>query len=302
MNRLTSVGLDHLAIDLHGADLSPKKVMEQVAKTLTLVRDAIKPSVDGVHGAFTDRRSRLNQHDERVHRIHQPTGLSVFQMQGHILRLPPSANSPIRWRGPELASITSDKAKEIRDLLGEASGFSSLFNLTDSSPWCGIKLPNTQSAQKALDVICRLAHEELPPLIEALGRVAQNAGLRTAATMAEAGQLVAMAASSNQILSKYQGTIFPEAASLLQSMALGQAKGLKGLWVRITNGRYKQAMKKALLLRTSGKASKSQIWNDVDLAARVIEFWQRGLLANLYLSLSRAWICASNYANARRNP
>ncbi|MGH7194498.1 MAG: AAA domain-containing protein, partial [Candidatus Saccharimonadales bacterium] len=110
MNRLVSVGLDHLAIDLHGADLSPKKVMEQVAKTLTLVRNAVEPSVDGVHGAFTERRNRLNQHDERVHKIHQPTGLSVFQMQGIILRLPPSACSPLRWRGPELAAITLDRA------------------------------------------------------------------------------------------------------------------------------------------------------------------------------------------------
>jgi hypothetical protein len=34
MNRLTSVGLDNLAIDLHGAEQTPKKVMEHVAKTL----------------------------------------------------------------------------------------------------------------------------------------------------------------------------------------------------------------------------------------------------------------------------
>jgi primosomal protein N' len=35
MNRLTAVGLDHLAIDLHGAEQTPKKVMERVARTLT---------------------------------------------------------------------------------------------------------------------------------------------------------------------------------------------------------------------------------------------------------------------------
>ena len=274
MNRLESVGLDHLAIDLHGADLSPKKVMEQVAKTLTLVRDAIEPSIDGVHGAFAERRNRLNQHDERVHKIHQPTGLSVFQMQGLILRLPPSASSSLRWRGTELAAITSDKAKEIRDLLGEASGFASLFNLTDPSPWCGIDLPDAQSAQKTLDLVCRLAHEELPPLIASLAEIARHAGLRTAATIDEATQLVAKAASANEILSQYQEVIFREAKSLVQSMAPGHVKGLKGIWVRMTDRHYKRAATQALLMRSTGKAPKAQIWNEVNLAAGVFEFWQ----------------------------
>jgi predicted ATP-dependent serine protease len=31
--RLEEVGLGHLAIDLHGADLSPKKVMEQISQS-----------------------------------------------------------------------------------------------------------------------------------------------------------------------------------------------------------------------------------------------------------------------------
>src|SRR4029077_7019709 len=40
-NRLDAVGLGYLAIDLHGADLSPKKVMQQVANTLAAVRSAV---------------------------------------------------------------------------------------------------------------------------------------------------------------------------------------------------------------------------------------------------------------------
>jgi hypothetical protein len=42
--RLEEVGLGHLAIDLHGADLSPKKVMQQVAHTLEVVRTGELPT------------------------------------------------------------------------------------------------------------------------------------------------------------------------------------------------------------------------------------------------------------------
>jgi hypothetical protein len=44
MSRLAAVGLDHLAIDLHGAEQTPKKVMERVARTLTTVREAGRPA------------------------------------------------------------------------------------------------------------------------------------------------------------------------------------------------------------------------------------------------------------------
>jgi hypothetical protein len=57
--RLEEVGLGHLAIVLHGADLSPKKVMQQVAHTLEVVRAAVPVDCQGVHSQLVDRRNRL---------------------------------------------------------------------------------------------------------------------------------------------------------------------------------------------------------------------------------------------------
>ena len=233
--------------------------MEQVAKTLALVRDAVTPAVDGTHGAFVERRDRLNQHDERVHKIQAPAGLSVYQIQGLLLRLPSGATSAIRWRGPELTAITSEKAREIRDLLGEASGFASLFNFTDPSPWCGLDLPNAQLAQKTLDLASRLAHEQLPSLILSLAQVAGDSKLRVPINMTEAADLLDTALSANKILSQYQSDIFREAKSLVRDMTLGHAVGgLKGIWARITVGAYKQALKRARTLRTGGKHPKDK--------------------------------------------
>jgi hypothetical protein len=87
MNRLTAVGLDHLAIDLHGAEQTPKKVMERVARTLTTVREAGKPEAEDIHEQFLDRRSRLNQHDATMHKVHAPADLTIFAMQGALLKM-----------------------------------------------------------------------------------------------------------------------------------------------------------------------------------------------------------------------
>jgi hypothetical protein len=304
MNRLVSVGLDHLAIDLHGADLAPKKVMEQVAKTLTLVRDAVSPSVDGTHGAFVDRRDRLNQHDERVHKIQAPAGLSVFEIQGLLLRLPPCAESPIRWRDSELAAITAARAIEIRDLLGEASGFGSLFNFTDQSLWCGLNLPDAESAQKTLDLVCHLAHEEIPPLVRSLAEIAVASELRAPTNMAEATELLPKAASANEILSLYQAGIFRDAKSLEREMAPGHVGGFKGVWARITNGSYKHALRQARLLRIGGKASKAQVWEEVRAAASVFAYWQAlsggDVLPRAVEGVDSAWQLCDQVLNSMR--
>jgi hypothetical protein len=85
--RLEEVGLGHLAIDLHGADLSPKKVMLQVAHTLEVVRSSAPVNCQQVHAQLVDRRGRLNSHVERMHCHREPTGMSVYEMQGLLLRL-----------------------------------------------------------------------------------------------------------------------------------------------------------------------------------------------------------------------
>jgi hypothetical protein len=84
---ISEVGLGHLAIDLHGADLSPKKVMLQVAHTLEVVRSSVPVNCQKVHAQLVDRRGRLNSHVERMHCHREPTGMSVYEMQGLLLRL-----------------------------------------------------------------------------------------------------------------------------------------------------------------------------------------------------------------------
>lgn len=273
MNRLSAVGLDHLAIDLHGADLAPKKVMENIARTLNLVRDAAIPAADEVHSVFVDRRSRLNQHNERMHRPHAPTGLTIYQMQGLLLRLPCEVISPIRWRASDLTSITSDRAKQVRDLLAEATGFEALINRSDPSPWCGVELRDAKASQNALDLVGRLAHEELPTLTATLEGIAAKSKLRMPRTLKEAAFEVEKLAESNAILSRYRSNIFNEARALADVVAPGCAGGFRGLWCRLTKGAYKAARKRASSLRTSGKASGKQICEELETAARAQEFW-----------------------------
>ena len=103
--RLEEVGLGHLAIVLHGADLCPKRVMQQIGHTLEVVRAAVPVDCQGVHSQLVDRRNRLNVHVARMHTLREPTQKIVYEMQGTILRLSRSVNSSSRWRGTELSRL-----------------------------------------------------------------------------------------------------------------------------------------------------------------------------------------------------
>jgi very-short-patch-repair endonuclease len=275
MNRLTSVGLDHLAIDLHGAEQAPKKVMEQVAKTLNIVRDAALPNTDGVHSDFSDRREKLNKHDERLHKVHAPLGLSVYQMQGVLLRLSARISSSVRWRGAELDSVTGERAKQIKELLVEAAGFESLVNRSDPSPWCGIELDNAQSAQNALDAVTRIAQDFIPQFVESLRRISEALDLRNPSSMMEAEEFLTLVRQSNSTLSDYSPDVFRESESLAASLAPGWTGGLKGIWVRLVDGSYKSAFKRAVALRTAGSISGKQVFEEVSYAAGIWKAWQK---------------------------
>jgi len=299
MNRLTSVGLDHLAIDLHGAEQTPKKVMERVAKTLNLVRDASLPAAEEVHSIFVDRRNKLNQHDERMHRVLAPTGLSIYQMQGLLLKLLPDISSPVRWRGADLTAITSDRAKQIRDSLAEAGGFETLFNRTDPSPWCGIGLRDAQAAPNALDLVCRVATEELPTFIASLTRVVSASGLLMPVSMAEAENLLTNTARSNHTLTKYKQEIFHDAETLSTSLAPGWAGGLRSWWIRLTNGPYKQSYKRAILLRTAGEVPGKQVLEELSEAASALQYWRKSsAVERLPIRVEEADLCLGLYRKA----
>src|ERR1017187_9220492 len=133
--------------------------MDPFASTLSTVRESAIPATESIHAQFVDRRDKLNQHDSRMHKIHAPTGQTVYEMQGSLLRLPSEVTSPLRWRGPDLMGITAERSKGVLDLLGEAAGFETLFNRTDPSPWCGVEMQDGKAAQNAIDLASRLAYE-----------------------------------------------------------------------------------------------------------------------------------------------
>ena len=273
MNRLTAVKLDHLVIDLHGAEQTPKMVMERVARTLSAVRDSARPAAEAIHEQFVDRRNKLNRHDAKMHTVHAPTQMTVYAMQGALLRLPSNIRSTLRWRGPDLTQIGPKQAERILDLLGEAAGFEKLFNRTDPSPWTGVELKDGRAVQNAVDLAQRLSNETLPKLMDSIEHASSASGLHPPKTLDEVKDLSALLSQADRTLASYTPEVFTEATNLEAALKPGQSGGLHAAWLRLTSREYKSARKRAIELRKSQKASGAVIYRELSDAKWARDKW-----------------------------
>jgi hypothetical protein len=230
-HRLEEVGLGHLAIVLHGADLSPKKVMQQVAHTLEVVRSAAPVDCREVHTRLVERRNRLNAHVARMHTLREPTRKSVYEMQGTLLRLAGSVNTATRWRGAELLRLTPPADRHITDLLAEAGGFAPLFLRTDPSPWTGAILADGAAVQRALDLVLRIHLETVPRFLESLNEVIAQTRLQRPESTVETGEIADLLEVVQTTLSLYSPKVYEhDLESLLRDLAPGEHGGFSALW------------------------------------------------------------------------
>jgi very-short-patch-repair endonuclease len=271
--RLDDVGLGHLAIDLHGADLSPKKVMQQVAHTLEVVRSSVPVNCQQVHAQLIDRRSRLNSHVARMHCRREPTKKTVYEMQGLILRLLRTVDSSVRWRGPDLARISPEVSQRVNDLLAEAGGLESLFLRTDASPWTGAVLTDGNAVQNALDLVQQMHTETLPQCLASVHAVVSQTGLKHSGTLATLKEFADLLEAVERTLSNYSPLLYQQdLESTLRNLSFGQAGGVAAAWAFCTNGAYRRARADILGTRNR-KAPARDLFVEVTAALGELKKW-----------------------------
>jgi len=273
--RLRETGLDHLAIDLHGADLSAKKVMEKVAHTLQAVRESPAPDCSAVHNRFTDRRNRLNDHSRRMHKPYPPANQSVFQLQARLLRLPVGSNTQVRWRGAALLELTRQAIDNALDLLKDAAGFESLFLRTDNSPWNGVAFSSGESVQTALGLAETLSSKLWPEWAQLLAQICFQAALTPPTTWEDVEKLKNCVGSVQTTLKMYSAAAFSgDTDALLEQLRRAKHGGLKGFFLRLADSRFRRARKTALDLRQSKRAALRVLYEELSNLRAVAKQWE----------------------------
>ncbi|MFN0009321.1 MAG: AAA domain-containing protein [Planctomycetota bacterium] len=279
LDRLEKADLGHLTLDVHGADLTRKEVARQIKRTLSVLHNAPPIDATQVHDRFADRRARLNGHVGRLHAKRQPSGLSVFSLQGRLLRTPPEVRSRTRWRGPELDRLTKDSSDEIADLLQEAGAGAGLFLGTDPSPWTGAEIETGTKAQACIDATARLHGTLLPALRRAVDQTCSSLGFRDPRSIAEIRLVLTLLSDAESLLRVYDPAIFEQdLAKYIRDLAPAGRSSIAGSWAWVTKSGYRTARRTLNDLRRAGRVESKILLQEAKAALDVLVRWRGAAL------------------------
>ena len=262
LDRLTRLGLAHLALDLHGADLSRREVMEHISDSLQTTLNALPPDTS-IHSTFESARLRLTGHVERMHAKRAPSGESVFQLQGELLRLPETAKTTLRFRGARLEALTSDKARRAEELLTELMAFEDLLTGANPSAWLKATRQDALSLQGCLDQARSLTSEVLPVLQESLSRAAKEGGVVAPRTFTGCTEYVGILERLTEISRRYRAGFLNENVALLTRSLEPGRKVWSRIWHFLVDSDYKNARRRLLEARST-KVSIPTLLNELD--------------------------------------
>lgn len=248
--RLNNVGLGGLVLDLHGADVSRKQVMSRIKEALQNLQTALPVDAEACHRELAKQRGHLSAHLERLHTPRQPSGLTVFQLQGEILRAPEPARVAARWRGASLDEISRERGERIEDLLREAAGVERLFLRDDPSPWTGATIKNAQDAQEALGLAHEIVTEIWPAYSAILTSAASQTGLPMPTKLSEAKESVRLLLDVTRTTSLYKQELYAKDLGALESaLAPAGRSKLAASWAFVSDGMYRAARRELMSLR-----------------------------------------------------
>lgn len=274
LKRLEQVGLDKIAIDLHGADVSSKRVTERLASSLSAVGQATAVDCNTMHQKYVERRQRLNHHVEGLHRKRSPSGMSVYELQGAVLHLQAELRTCTRWRALELSKIEKFGPAKIRDLLREAGGLSQLFLRCDPSPWNNVTLQDGTTAQRAVDLVSQLSSQTWPDFVTSLAELVNSLSFRNPTTLRTVQQMSALLDDVRKTLGLYSPTLYKEnLQALIRSLSPGRVGGRGALWAWCTSSEYRRARSEALSCRTAGRATSKELFAELSAAEDQLLKW-----------------------------
>ena len=226
LSRLKNVDLGGAVLDIHDGTRDRMRICRDLGETLQEAQTTADPDVSSLHRRLADRQRRLARHVSGLHQVHQPWGITPFQIQSALLGIAADARTTERIAAPE--RISGEQADRIRDEIREFAHLGGFTLRPESTPWFGAVLRSPDDARRAIELASRLSRRGLPMLIRQTARVCAEAGLRPPTSYLEAVARVRLLLSVRSTLSRFAPGVFGADPARL-AVAVGNGAGLSFL-------------------------------------------------------------------------
>ncbi len=265
LSRLKGVDLGDMVLDIHDGTRDRLRIARDLGETLDLAQRAAEPDVGTLHRRLIDRQRRLNQHTTALHQVHEPWGVTPFEVQSALLGIPDEARTPVRLSGP--ARIGRQSADRIRDELRDFAHLGGFIMRPKSTPWFGAVLRTPEQVQQACELAARLSSRSLPMLGHRIGRASEETGLRPPRTYRAGADRMRLYAAVRQTLRTLAPGVYASRPELLAT-AMGNGADL--------GFRERRALRKQArsLVRSTAQDSAEELPEILAEAARQLAEWQ----------------------------
>ena len=179
LRRLDGRNLSGLVLDIHDGVKNRRKVAQDLDDALHAISQIPAPDVAELHRKLADRVQRIDQHAAVMNEVRQPWGISLFNAQARLMRIPEQQRSTLRVRRDKLQALSAEAADRARNDLREYAGLQGQIH----APWADAAIRSREEAELASDMARNLS-ATLPGELGRLSGICRELGLPQQATYA----------------------------------------------------------------------------------------------------------------------
>ena len=176
----TRRNLSGLVLDIHDGVKNKRKVAQDLDAALHAIGQIPAPDVAELHRRLADRVRRIDEHAAVMNEVRRPWGVSLFNAQARLMRIPERQWSTLRVRGDMLQVLSGEAADRARDDLQEYAGLQGQIH----APWAGAAIKSRQEAEFASDMARNLSAMLLPAELGRLSGICRELGMPQQTTYA----------------------------------------------------------------------------------------------------------------------
>lgn len=181
VERLQTVDLGHVVLDLHDSRKTRRQIARQLAEALTRAKQQTEPFDQGTHRRLTERRAALAEYVEELHSVREPWRISAYTAMA---RLAPSRK--LNRQGPNIPRAfihrfdpqTREFVREALAKFAADDGYGWQWK-TGRSVWSNVREADDSTVRDAAIKVDSLAGRAFLDAQAELAALLQRAGLRT---------------------------------------------------------------------------------------------------------------------------
>ena len=220
--RLDKAGLSDLVMDAHGGIKSKREFASSIDDSIRKIRAIPTQNAPELHSNLSRSRNELVAHKDAMHKVREPWGISLFDLQTRLLEIPEAARADIRLHRASQtvnAAMMPGLKEDIRDWVG-IGGHS--FR-ADYPEWSRSAAATEAEALDALALARNLASECLSEAERIVAPVLDETGFPSSGSIAELTKLLEWLLDEQDFQSIYGQQIYALDLAVIRE-ALAPAK------------------------------------------------------------------------------